>query len=63
MLTSAQCLARAELEIAEADHDELKRSHLIAAAEAWIILASQLRKLEIIQHTARAKSRQLIAAD
>ena len=46
MLTSAECRAQAELKLAEADQDGRHRRRLITAAEAWLFLASQLRRVE-----------------
>jgi hypothetical protein len=46
MFTSAECRAHAEQKLAQAEHDQEHRRRLITAAEAWLILASQLRRLE-----------------
>jgi hypothetical protein len=46
MLTSAECRAQAEQKLAQAEHDDRNRSRLITAAEAWLLLASQLRRVE-----------------
>jgi hypothetical protein len=46
MYTSAECRAFAEQKLAEADHDDRHRKRLITAAEGWLLLASQLRRLE-----------------
>jgi hypothetical protein len=46
MLTSAECRAKSEQKLAEADQDGRHRKRLIAAAEAWLFLASQLRQVE-----------------
>ena len=45
-LTSAECRTLAEEKLAEADRDERHRTRLITAAEGWLFLASQLRRLE-----------------
>ena len=45
-LTSAECRTLAEEKLAEADRDVRHRRRLITAAEGWIFLASQLRRLE-----------------
>jgi hypothetical protein len=47
MFTSAECRAHAEQKLAEADRDGRHRKRLIAAAEAWLLLASQLRRIEL----------------
>ena len=46
MLTSAECRAQADQKLAKAEHDERHRKRLITAAEAWLFLASQLRRAE-----------------
>jgi hypothetical protein len=46
MLTSAECRVQAEQKLAQAERDERHRKRLIAAAEAWLFLASQLRRVE-----------------
>lgn len=45
-LTSAECRTMAEEKLAEADRDNRHRRRLITAAEGWLFLASQLRRLE-----------------
>jgi hypothetical protein len=45
-LTSAECRTMAEKKLAEADRDNRHRKRLITAAEGWLFLASQLRRLE-----------------
>jgi hypothetical protein len=45
-LTSAECRTLAEEKLAEADRDERHRRRLITAAEGWLFLASQLRRVE-----------------
>jgi hypothetical protein len=47
MFTSAECRAQAEQKLAQADHDDRHRKRLITAAEGWLFLASQLRRLEV----------------
>jgi hypothetical protein len=44
-LTSTECRA-AKKKLAEADGDERHRKRLITAAEGWLFLAGQLRRLE-----------------
>jgi hypothetical protein len=46
MFSSAECRARAEEKLAQAERDDEHRKRLITAAEAWLILASQMRRLE-----------------
>jgi hypothetical protein len=45
-LTSAECRTMAEEKLAEAGRDKRHRKRLITAAEGWLFLASQLRRLE-----------------
>jgi hypothetical protein len=45
-LTYAECRTYAEEKLAEADRDKRHRKRLITAAEGWLFLASQLRRLE-----------------
>ena len=45
-LTSAECRTIAEEKLAEADRDNRHRQRLITAAEGWLVLAGQLRRLE-----------------
>jgi hypothetical protein len=45
-LTSTECRAIAEKKLAEAGHDERHHKRLINAAEGWLFLAGQLRRLE-----------------
>jgi hypothetical protein len=46
MFTSAECRVRAEQKPARADHDSRNRKRRITAAEGWLFLASQMRRLE-----------------
>ena len=46
MLTSAECRAQAEEKLAQAEHADRHRNRLITAAEAWLFLANQLRRIE-----------------
>jgi hypothetical protein len=48
MFTSAECRAYAEQKLAQADHDGRHRRRLLIAAEAWLFLASQLRRVEVV---------------
>jgi len=45
-LTSDECRAIAEQKLAEAGRDERHYKRLIDAAEGWLFLAGQLRRLE-----------------
>jgi hypothetical protein len=47
MFTSAECRAHAEQKLAQAEHDQQHRRRLITAAEAWLNLASLLRRAEV----------------
>ena len=47
MFTSAECRAHAEQKLAQAEHDQRHRRRLITAAEAWLNLASLLRRAEV----------------
>jgi hypothetical protein len=46
MFTSDECRAQAEDKLAQAERDHRHRNRLITAAEAWLFLASQLRRVE-----------------
>jgi hypothetical protein len=46
MFTSAECRVKAEQKLEQAKRDDRHRKRLITAAEAWLILASQMRRLE-----------------
>jgi hypothetical protein len=46
VLTSDECRALAEAKLAQAEDDHQHSRRLITAAEAWLLLASQLRRLE-----------------
>jgi hypothetical protein len=46
MFTSAECQAQAEERLARAELEEWNRRRLIAAAQAWIYLARQMRRVE-----------------
>jgi hypothetical protein len=49
MYTSAECRKIAAAKIAEAErlHDERRTNRLISAANAWLILAQGLKRIEI----------------
>jgi hypothetical protein len=47
MYTSAECRAQAEEKLTQAKYDDRHRNRLITAAEAWLLLASQLRRIEL----------------
>jgi hypothetical protein len=57
MYTSAECRAQAEEKLAQAQWDDRNRNRLITAAEAWLFLASQLRRLEASFGPKRRSSR------
>ena len=57
MFTIAECRAQAEQKLAQADHDDRNRKRLIAAAEAWLLLAGQLRRNEKAITKSRSKRR------
>jgi hypothetical protein len=46
MFTSTECRAHAEQKLEQAEHDQQHRRRLITAAEAWLKLASLLRRAE-----------------
>ena len=46
MFTSAECRARAEQKLKQAEGDPRHRRRLINAAHAWLILANQEERLE-----------------
>jgi hypothetical protein len=46
MYTSAEYRAQAEQKLAQARSDDRNRKRLITAAEAWLFLAGQLRRVE-----------------
>jgi hypothetical protein len=46
LITSTECRAIAEKKLAEAGLDEKHRRRLTNAAEGWLFLATQLRRLE-----------------
>jgi hypothetical protein len=56
MFTSAECRAYAEQKLAQADHDQRHRRRLITAAEAWLKLASLLRRAEATAAQLQPKS-------
>ena len=46
MFSSAECRARAEQKLAQAELDKRRRRKLLAAAQAWLSLASGTAELE-----------------
>ena len=46
MLTSSECRAQAEEKIAQAEREPPNQERLRTAAQAWIILAVQMSRLE-----------------
>jgi hypothetical protein len=57
MFTIAECRAQAEQKLAQADHDDRNRKRLIAAAEAWLVLAGQLRRADNAARKRLARSK------
>jgi hypothetical protein len=57
MFTVAECRAQAEQKLAQAEHDDANRKRFIVAAEAWLLLAGQLRRAEKAARKRRARSR------
>jgi hypothetical protein len=52
MLTSSECHAQAEDKIAQADREPRNQERLLTAAQAWLILAAQMRQLEASMRSA-----------
>jgi hypothetical protein len=46
MFTVAECRAYAKQKLAQAEHDQKHRRRLITAAEAWLNLASVMKRAE-----------------
>jgi len=46
MLTSIECRSQAEEKITQAEREPRHRTRLLTAAQAWLILAGQMRRLE-----------------
>jgi hypothetical protein len=46
MYSSAECRERAEQKLAESERDPRHRKRLIDAAQAWLVLASRMKRLE-----------------
>jgi hypothetical protein len=46
VLTFAECRSQAEAMLAQAERDHKHRRRLVTAAQAWLLLASQLRRTE-----------------
>src|SRR5436309_13107184 len=57
LFTSAECRAHAEEKLARAEHDNQHRGRLIAAVEARLFLASQLRRVEATMAPKRRSKR------
>jgi hypothetical protein len=45
--TSAQCRERAKQKLAQAERDKRHSRRLIDAAQAWLLIASNLRRMEV----------------
>jgi hypothetical protein len=57
MFTVAECRARAEQKLAQAERDGRHRRKLIAAAEAWLLFANRIEVIEATAlHGERARS-------
>jgi hypothetical protein len=52
MFTSAECREYAKEKIAQAEREPRHRERLLTAAQAWLILAGQMRQLETSLDTA-----------
>jgi hypothetical protein len=48
MFTSAECRARAKQKLAQAELDKRRSAKLVAAAEAWLLLANGTAELELL---------------
>jgi hypothetical protein len=46
MLTSAQCYEMARQTLAQAEHEPQRRARLLTAAQGWLVLESELKRLE-----------------
>jgi|SRR6266498_203615 hypothetical protein len=58
MLTSIECRSQAEEKITQAEREPRHRTRLLTAAQAWLILAGQMRRLEIaISNTGEVRSK------
>jgi hypothetical protein len=58
MLTSTECHEMAKQKMEQAEQEPQRRARLLAAAQAWLILESELRRLEasVIPPKANPKS-------
>ena len=59
MLTSTECHEMAKQKMEQAEHEPQRRARLLTAAQAWLILESELRRLEasVIPPKASPRSR------
>jgi hypothetical protein len=58
MLTSMECRSQAEEKITQAEREPRHRTRLLTAAQAWLILAGQMRRLETtIRSTGKIRSK------
>jgi hypothetical protein len=59
MLTSTECHEMAEQKLVQAEHEPQRRTRLLTAAQGWLVLESELRRLEasIIPPKAGRRSR------
>jgi hypothetical protein len=53
MFTPAECRARAEQKVKQAECDPRHRRRLINAAQAWLILADREERLEAVSNVQR----------
>jgi len=55
MLTSAECQAKADEKIAQAEREPRYRKRLLTAADGWVILAGIMGRLEASAEETRRK--------
>ncbi len=46
MLTSTECHEMAKQKLEQAEHEPQRRARLLTAAQGWLVLESELRRLE-----------------
>jgi len=56
MFTKAECIAKANEKLAQAEHESRNRRKLQKAAEAWLLLAGRLELRNDIQRRSQARS-------
>ena len=62
-LTSAECLAIAERKMVEAMGDRRHGKELKLTAQAWVVLAEQVRQAEVLEKQAEALKTMKLAPD